>query len=144
MNEIVANIDGSTVTSGIEEQTQMEQRMLRNMCLTTVVSVLLSLPFASWRTTTGLLLGGGLALFNYRWLHTSVVAALSPNGTNRSSVFRIGRYVLRYAIVALVIASSYLLNVVSLTATLVGLCSFAVAGLIEAFLQIYFVIRRGT
>ena len=116
----------------------MEQRMLRSMLAVTLVAVLASLLFAPWRVTTGLLLGGALALFNYHWLHTSVVAALSPNPVSRNFVFRIGRYALRYMIVALVIASSYLLNVISLPATLVGMCSFAVAGLIEAFLQIYF------
>ena len=43
-------------------------------------------------------------------------------------------------IVAAVIASAYAFNLVSIVATLIGLCSFVVAAMIEAFMQIYFAI----
>jgi hypothetical protein len=110
------------------------------MCWTVAVSVGLSLPLAPWRTTTGLLLGGILSLFNHHWLRTSLAAVFGAAESGRRVKINAARYVLRYFVIAAVVAAAYTLGLVSIVATLLGLCSFVVAAMLEAFIQIYFVI----
>jgi hypothetical protein len=47
---------------------------------------------------------------------------------------------LRYFVIACVVASAYILNLISVGATLAGLCAFAAAVMVEAFTQLYFAI----
>lgn len=116
----------------------MERRIFYGMWLTVAVSVFTSMLFWPWRVTTGLLLGGALSLLNHHWLRTSIAAALG----NSSVVpqLRLGRFVLRYFVVTSIVVAASILDVVSLVATLVGLCSFVVAALVETIMQLFFVI----
>jgi len=128
----------------------LEMRIFRAMIIVTVVAVIASAALAPWRFTTGLMLGGALSLLNYHWLTTSVAAIFNLN----ASTFNINastqltqkpkaqswRYLFRYFVVAVVVFASYKLQLISLPATLVGLCSFVPALLIEATRQFYFVI----
>lgn len=124
-----------------EDPFAMERRIFVGMCATVVVSVLVSAAFAPWRTTTGLLLGGVLSLFNHHWLRTSIVAAFSSSVASGSRPkIRVARFVLRYFVVVATIAAANLLNVASFVAALAGLCSFVVAALLEAFMQTIFAI----
>ncbi len=125
-----------------EDHAAMERRIFRGMCVTVALAVMVSAPLAPWRVTTGLLLGGVLSLFNHHWLRTSVAAAFKVAATGEKPKFKIARYVLRYAVVAIVVWAAYRLNLVSLLATLMGLCSFVVAALIEGFMQLYFAIAH--
>jgi hypothetical protein len=118
----------------------MERRLFRTMCGTVAISVVISLPLAPWRTTTGLLLGGLLSLFNHHWLRSSLSAVFGAAESGRRVKINAARYVLRYFVIAAVVAAAYTLNLVSIVATLLGLCSFAVAAMMEAFMQIYFAI----
>jgi hypothetical protein len=120
----------------------MERRLFRTMLWTVALAVVISAPFAPWRVTTGLLLGGVLSLFNHHWLRTSLNAVFSMAQSGKRVKINAARYVLRYFVIAAVTASAYALNLVSLVATLVGLCSFVVAAMIEAFMQIYFTIAH--
>jgi hypothetical protein len=120
----------------------MERRLFRTMLWTLVLAVVISAPLAPWRVTCGLLLGGILALFNHHWLRTSLSAVFSTAQSGKRVKINAARYVLRYFVIAAITASAYALNVVSLVATLAGLCSFAVAAMIEAFMQIYFTIAH--
>lgn len=141
MSEIV-NSAGQGALAGEESGAALERRLLRNMFILVALAVLASLPLAPWRVTTGLLLGGVLSFFNHHWLRTSLGAVFG--GASAASVARprlvAARYVLRYAIVALVVASAYTLDLISLAATLAGLCSFAAAIMFEAVVQLYFAI----
>ncbi len=121
-----------------EDGAAMERRIFYGMCVAVAVAVLTSMLFWPWRVTTGLLLGGMLSLLNHHWLRTSIAAALG----NGSGVQRLGiaRFVLRYFVVTSAIIAAYMLDAVSLVATLVGLCSFVVAALLEAFMQVFFII----
>ena len=112
------------------------------MIVTVAVAVLLSAPLAPWRVTTGLLLGGLLSLFNHHWLKSSLCVVFSTAESGKRVKFGAARYVLRYFVIAAIVASAYTLNLVSIVATLAGLCSFAVAAMTEAFMQIYFAIRN--
>ncbi|HYE65701.1 MAG TPA: ATP synthase subunit I [Pyrinomonadaceae bacterium] len=118
----------------------MERRLFRSMCVVVVLAVLISAPLAPWRVTTGLLLGGLLSLFNHHWLRTSIRAVFNSTHAGVRPRLNAARYVLRYFIIASIICTAYMLDVVSIVATLAGLCSFAVAVLAEAVAQIYFAI----
>ncbi|MBV9210340.1 MAG: ATP synthase subunit I [Acidobacteria bacterium] len=121
-----------------DDPAAMERRIFRGMCVAVAVAVLTSMLWWPWRVTTGLLLGGMLSLLNHHWLRTSIAAALGSG----HAVPRLGiaRFVLRYFVVTSVIIAAYMLDAVSLVATLAGLCSFVAAALLEAFMQIFFII----
>lgn len=138
MNEMV-NSAGSGALTEIDPAA-MESRLFRMMFVAVALAVIVSAPLAPWRVTTGLLLGGILSLFNHHWLRTSLSAVFSMAQQGKKVKINAARYVLRYFIIAAIVAAAYTLNLVSIIATLVGLCSFVVAALVEAFMQIYFAI----
>lgn len=118
----------------------LEKRVFRTMMVAVAIAVFASLPFAQWRITTGLLVGGLLSLLNHHWLRSSSEAAFSVVAQGAKPKLKLAQYVLRYIVVAAVVFIAYKFNVVSLTATIVGLCSFVVALFAEAFREFYFVI----
>ena len=118
----------------------LESRIFRAMIVVTVAGAIASAALAPWRFTTGIMLGGGLSLLNYHWLTTSVAAIFNINASTQKPKAQSWRYLFRYVIVALVVFASYKLQLISLPATLAGLCSFVPALLIEASRQFYFVI----
>lgn len=138
MNDTV-NISGTGALASADP-IAMEQRLIRTMYLAIALAVVISAPFAPWRVTTGLLLGGVLSLFNHHWLRTSLAAIFSTAEQGRRVKIGAARYILRYLVIGAVVASAYALNWVSIVATLLGMCSFVVAAMMEAFMQIYFVI----
>jgi hypothetical protein len=123
----------------------LERRLLRTMVLAVVLASIASAIIAPWRVTAGLMLGGGLSLLNYHWLRTSIVAVLSE-AANKPTRFKLSRYLIRYFVIGSVVLAAYKLQIVSLPATIAGLCSFVIALLVEAFRQFYFAIiyREGT
>lgn len=140
MSEIVDSVGSSTALQSAADPVAMERRLVRGMCVGVAVAVAVSLPLAPWRVTAGLLLGGVLSLLNHHWLRSSLAAVFSTAGSGRRVKFRAARYVLRYFVIAAVVASAYSFNLVSIVATLAGLCSFVPAVMTEAFAQIYFAI----
>jgi len=139
MSEIVNSAGSSSALSQIDPAA-MERRLFRTMCGTVALAVIISLPLAPWRTTTGLLLGGILSLFNHHWLRSSLSAVFGAAEMGKRLKIKASRYVLRYFVIAAVVAAAYTLNLISIVATLLGLCSFVVAAMMEAFMQIYFAI----
>jgi len=138
MNEISNKAPGST--SLATRKGGIEARIFRTMGFATVFAVTASLPFAHWRITTGLLLGGLLALLNHRWLSNSTAAAFSVLVDGAKPKLKLAQYLLRYLVVATLVIVAYKLNVVSLTATIIGLCSFVVALFAEACREFYLAI----
>ena len=138
MSEIV-NSAGRSAFAGTDPAA-MERRLHRTMCVTVALAVIISAPHAPWRVTTGLLLGGLLSLFNHHWLRTSLSAVFGAAQSGRRVKINAARYVLRYFVIAAVVTVAYMLDLVSIVATLVGLCSFVSAVMLEAFVQIYFAI----
>lgn len=139
MSEIVNNVGGSALQSATDP-VAMERRLVRGMCASIAVACAVSLPLAPWRVTTGLLLGGVLSLLNHHWLRSSLAAVFSTAESGKRVKIRAARYVLRYFVIATVVAAAYSFNLVSIVATLAGLCSFVPAAMMEAFMQIYFAI----
>jgi hypothetical protein len=118
----------------------IEGRILRNMAFAVTFAVIVSLPFAQWRITTGLLVGGILSLLNHHWLSSSTAAAFSVVVHGAKPKLKLAQYVLRYLVIAAVVYLVYKLNIVSLGATIAGLCSFVVALFVEALREFYFAI----
>jgi hypothetical protein len=118
----------------------VEVRIFRTMAFAVALAVLISLPFSPWRTTVGLLLGGILSLLNHQWLSNSTAAAFTVLVHGAKPKLKLAQYILRYLIIAAVVFLAYKLNIVSLAATIAGLCSFVVALFVEAFRELYFVI----
>ena len=115
-------------------------RVFRTMALTTAFSVAVSAFIAPWRVTTGLLVGGLLALFSHSWLKNSAAAAIHLSAVGGRPQLRLAQFLLRYAVIAAVIFSTYTLDLISLPAVFVGLSSFVVAMLAEALREFYFAI----
>lgn len=124
-----------------ETEDDLELRLWRATSVFVVASVLVSLFLFNWRVTGGLMLGGVLSLFNHRWLKSSlraifgkaIAAGEKPNPGASKFIFR-------YFVIGSIVAFAYWLNLVSMPATLVGLCSFAFAILFEAVIRFYFAI----
>jgi hypothetical protein len=115
-------------------------RIFRLMQIAVALTVVISAPWAPWRVTTGLLLGGILSLLNYRWLNNSVSAVFGRAPEGSRPKLRAAQFIIRYFVVAAAVLLSYKLNLVSLVATVAGLCSFVVALFAEAIREFYLAI----
>ena len=118
----------------------IDLRIFRTMAIATGLSVAVSAAVGPWRVTTGLLVGGLLALFSHRWLKNSAAAAIKLSAGGGRPQLRLAQFLLRYLVIAAVIFATYTLDLISLPAVLAGLCSFVVAMLVEAFREFYFAI----
>ena len=137
MNEIV-----NSVTGELTRPDDVEARIYRAMIVAVAVAVIVSAIVAPWRVTSGLLLGGVLSLLNHRWLSGSVAALLDMQRPGVKPRLKLWKHGLRYLVIALAVFAGYQLNLISLAATLVGLCSFVPALFAEAGRQFYFAIIR--
>jgi hypothetical protein len=115
-------------------------RIFRTMAIATGLGVAVCAVIGPWRVTSGLLLGGLLALFNHRWLKNSAAAAIRLSTTGGASRFSLAQFVLRYAVVAAVVFATFTLDLVSLPWVLAGMSTFVVAMLVEASREFYFAI----
>ena len=122
--------------------TAIETRVFFAMILTVGLAVIASAILAPWRFTAGLLLGGALSLFNYHWLRTSVAAVFNIDMAAKRPRFKASRYILRYFVIGVISFAAYKLRLVSLPATIAGLCAFVPALFVEAGRQFYFAINH--
>ena len=118
------------------------RRIYRDTFWAALVAVVVSAFLAPWRVTAGLALGGALALFNQHWLRTSVEAVFEGATSARPPTWKASRYFLRYAVVAGSVFFAYQSGLVSLVATLAGMCAVVAGLLAEGFRQFYFAIVR--
>ena len=107
------------------------------MGLSVVAAALTSAMFMPWRVTTGLMLGGTLSLLSYYWMTSSIAAAFSVASTGTRPQIKIVTYIFRYFAIAIVVYAAHKMNLISLPATLLGMCSFVVALFAEAFRGLY-------
>jgi hypothetical protein len=127
---------------GGEAPREAVKRIFRGTFVATVAAVAVSAFCAPWRVTTGLALGGALALFNQHWLRSSVEAVFEGASAARPPKMKVARYFLRYAVVAGLVFFAYQSGLVSLVATLAGMCAVVAGLLAEGFRQFYFAIVR--
>lgn len=140
MNQIADSVGREPLTG--MDTGAVELRILRVMIATVVLAVTTSMVFAPWRFTAGLVLGGGLSLLNYHWLRTSVAAIFGGDLETQRPRVKISRYLIRYFVVGFVALAAYQLQIVSLPATIAGLCSFVPALFAEAGREFYLAIIR--
>ena len=120
----------------------LESRVFRTMVVATALTVAIAAFIAPWRVTTGLLLGGVLALFSHSWLKNSAVAAIRLSAEGGKPQWTLAQFILRYVVIAAAIFAAYILDLVSLPAVLAGMSSFVVAMLVEAVREFYFAITK--
>lgn len=137
MNEIV-----NSVTGELTRPDDVEARIFRAMIVAVAVAVIVSAIVAPWRVTSGLMLGGVLSLLNHRWLSGSVAALLDMQKPGVKPRLKLWKHGLRYLVIAVAVFAGYQLNLISLAATIAGLCSFVPALFAEAGRQFYFAIIR--
>jgi len=125
-----------------EDPRAVERRVFRDTCIVVTLAVAVSALLAPWRITTGLLLGGVLSLFNMYWLRTSVTAVFETAPEGRPPRMKAARYVLRYVFIVASVFAANAFGLVSLVATLAGMCLVVAALLTEGFRQLYFAIVR--
>jgi len=118
------------------------RRIYRDTFWAALVAVSVSAFLAPWRVTTGLALGGALALFNQHWLRSSVGAVFEGATSARPPKWKAARYILRYGVVAVLVFFASQTGLVSLVATLAGMCAVVAGLLAEGFRQFYFAIVR--
>ena len=135
MNGIANDLGESDLSTPDEA---LEMRIFRVMAISVFLAVMVTLWLSPWRIVTGLVLGGVLSLLNYHWLRTSIRAIIQARASGKDISSNGSRFIVRYLVIFAVVLTAYLLNVVSLPATIVGLCSFVVALFAEAFRQSYF------
>jgi ATP synthase I chain len=129
-------MSGETKPS-VEESTAVEKRLWRFLIISLVLECALSLILADLKFTAGIVIGGSLAMFNFYLLQNSVRGLFNT----QSNSFAI-KFFLRYVVVGLVIWLFFYLQIVSITAILLGFSSFVVALMLEAVAQFYFVITK--
>jgi hypothetical protein len=121
----------------VAETTAIEKRLWRFLAVSLALECVLSLILADLKFMFGIIVGGSLAMFNFYLLQNSVRGLFQT----QSNSFAI-KFFLRYVIIGLVIWFFYFLEIVSITAVLLGLSSFAAALMLEAIVQFYFVITK--
>ena len=137
MNEIVNSVPGE-----LTRPDDLESRIYRAMIVAVAVAVIVSAIVAPWRVTSGLSLGGVLSLLNHRWLSGSVAALLDMQKPGVTPRLKLWKHGLRYFVIAAAVFAGYQLNLISLAATIAGLCAFVPALFVEAGRQFYFAIIR--
>jgi diacylglycerol kinase len=137
MREIADEPSKNTLSA---DDSGIDTRVFRTMAIAVALAVIVSLPLAPWRITVGLLVGGLLSLLNYHWLRSSISAGFDLAVHGAEPRIKLAQYILRYFVLAIFVFAAYKLNLVSLPATLAGLCSFVIALFSEAFRELYFAI----
>src|SRR2546425_8758303 len=138
MNQIADSVNCKRLSA--HNQRTVELSVFHTMIATVAIAVILSAMLAPWRFTAGLMLGGVLSLLNYHWLRTSVAAAFNIDIAAEKPKVKASRYILRYFVVGVISFATYKLRLVSLPATIAGLCAFVPALFVEAGRQFYFAI----
>jgi ATP synthase I chain len=126
----------------IEEDHALNGRILRVMQVTTGLATAISAFVGPWRVTTGLLIGGVLAIFSHRWLRNSAAAAIRLSIGGGVKQIRLLQFILRYVVLASAIFAAYQFGIASLPAMITGLSSFVLALLVEALREFYFAITQ--
>src|SRR5207302_8601502 len=118
----------------------VELSVFRTMIAAVSIAVIVSAMLAPWHFTAGLMLGGVLSLLNYHWLRTSIAAVFNIDMAAERPRVKASRYILRYFVIGVISFAAYKLQLVSLPATIAGLCAFVPALFVEAGRQFYFAI----
>jgi hypothetical protein len=119
----------------------VERRVWRNIIGVLVVAVLVAAAFAPLPFILGLILGGGLALLNYRWLHSSLRAILGTGSTHAPPGTSL-KFIVRWLLIATLGWAANRTGYFDAVGILAGLFAPAVAVMIEAAYVTYKMVAR--
>jgi hypothetical protein len=123
----------------------IEQRFQRNTYIVIAIAIIAGWLLSGWRMALGALLGGVLSLFNKRWLVGSVRAILSTSVATQSGRVPPGsasKFVLRYFVIAIVIAVAMWTGDFHPLGIGIGFAAFVGGVMIEAAYQLYLSFRH--
>ena len=109
----------------------VERRVWRNIFAVVAIAVVIAAFAADLSFMLGLVLGGGLALLNYKWLHSSLRAVLAA-GDEKTPPGTMIKFVVRWLVIATLAWAANKTGYVNAVAILAGLFAPAVAVMIEA------------
>ena len=109
----------------------VERRVWRNIFAVVAISVVIAALTADLKFMLGLVLGGGLALLNYKWLHSSLRAVLGT-GQEKTPPGTMIKFVVRWLVIAAIAWAANMTGYFNAVAILAGLFAPAAAVMIEA------------
>ena len=118
----------------------VERRVWRNIFAVVAISVVIAALTADLKFMLGLVLGGGLALLNYRWLHSSLRAVLAT-GQEKTPPGTMIKFVVRWLVIAALAWAANQTGYFNAVAILAGLFAPAAAVMIEAAYVAYVNLR---
>lgn len=110
----------------------VERRVLRNIVAVVALAVVAAAIFADSKFMLGLVLGGALALLNYKWLNSSLRAVLVVGGSKKAPPGTLIKFVVRWLVIAAVAWAANRTGYFDPIAILAGLLAPAAAVVIEA------------
>ena len=118
----------------------VERRVWRNSIAIGVISTLAAAFVTDWRFVLGLILGGALALLNYKWLHSSLRAIVAASNEKAPPGTMI-KFVVRWLVIATIALAANKTGYFEAVAILAGLFVPAGAVMIEAAYVAYKTLR---
>lgn len=123
--------NGNDESPGFAAPGAVERRVFRNIFAVIAIAVVIAALTADLRFMLGLVLGGALALLNYKWLHSSLRAVLAT-GNEKTPPGTMIKFVVRWLVIAAVAWAANKTGYFDPVAILAGLFAPAVAVMIEA------------
>ena len=118
----------------------VERRVWRNSIAIVVIATVAAAFVTDWRFVLGLILGGALALLNYRWLHSSLRAIVAASN-EKAPPGTMVKFVVRWLVIATIALAANKTGYFDAVAILAGLFVPAGAVMIEAAYVAYKTLR---
>ncbi|MGB7068535.1 MAG: ATP synthase subunit I [Pyrinomonadaceae bacterium] len=130
------------ISESVQDQntsaSSFHRRILIEMMVITVFGGVAATAVHSTRFGIGILFGGALAIVNYVWLKRSSQRMVEKAIVGEPPRLLPVRYILRYAIMGLILAAIYTAGVLPVIAVVLGMASFAFAIVIEGIISIFY------
>jgi hypothetical protein len=123
--------NGNDESLGFTAPEAVERRVWRNIFAVVAIAVVIAALTADLKFMLGLVLGGALALLNYKWLHSSLRAVLAT-GNQKTPPGTMIKFVVRWLVIAAVAWAANKTGYFDAVAILAGLFAPAVAVMIDA------------
>jgi len=118
----------------------VERRVWRNSIAIVVIATVAAAFVIDWRFVLGLILGGSLALLNYKWLHSSLRAIVAASN-EKAPPGTMVKFVVRWLVIATIALAANKTGYFDAVAILAGLFVPAGAVMIEAAYVAYKTLR---
>jgi len=112
-------------------------RILGLMAVVSLLGMIAGMIFVSVNFGIGVFIGGILSLVNYYWLKRSLKSIFDNATEGEKPPFLAVKYFLRYLALGIFLAIVYFTKSIPVVAVLLGLASFALAIIIEAFIRLF-------